>query len=174
MDAIRWWHICFAHSAKGISVKLNAELTKKQMMTKTCLVTNVFTFLTADRIASICHQIEHLSPHSTVVTTVEIHWKRVSYSKSRTFFLSLTTFFLRDNFLRTRCQRTAKSKGQTEEKATEATSSSSHQPTLLLCSIDYFFGSFTLVFDRTDLAQTFGSWPGSNDGSAISFPDFFQ
>ena len=54
-------------------MKLNAELTKKQMMTKTCLVTNVFTFLTADRIASICHQIEHLSPHSTVVTTVEIH-----------------------------------------------------------------------------------------------------
>ena len=155
-------------------MKLNAELTKKQMMTKTCLVTNVFTFLTADRIASICHQIEHLSPHSTVVTTVEIHWKRVSYTKSRTFFLSLTTFFLRDNFLWTRCQRTAKSKGQTEEKATEATSSSSHQPTLLLCSIDYFFGSFTLVFDRTDLPQTFGSWPASNDESAIScYPDFF-
>ena len=98
MDAIRWWHICFAHSAKGISVKLNAELTKKQMMTKTCLVTNVFTFLTADRIASICHQIEHLSPHSTVVTTVEIHWKRVSYTKSRTFFLSLTTFFSETTF----------------------------------------------------------------------------
>ena len=77
--------------------------------------------------------------------------------------------------MRTRCQRTAKSKGQTEEKATAATSSSSHQPSLrLLCSIDYFFGSFTLVFDRTDLAQTFGSWPGSNDGSAISFPDFFS
>lgn len=78
--------------------------------------------------------------------------------------------------MRTRCQRTAKSKGQTEEKATAATSSSSHQPSLrLLCFIDYFFfGSFTLVFDRTDLAQTFGSWPGSNDGSAISFPDFFQ
>ena len=79
--------------------------------------------------------------------------------------------------MRTRCQRTAKSKGQTEEKATAATSSSSHQPSLrLLCFIDYFFfGSFTLVFDRTDLPQTFGSWPASNDESAIScYPDFFQ
>ena len=145
---LRWWHICFAHSAKGISVKLNAELTKKQMMTKTCLVTNVFTFLTADRIASICHQIEHLSPHSTVVTTVEIYCKRVSYTKSRTFFLSLTTFFLRDNFLRTRCQRTAKSKGQTEEKATEATSSSSHQPTLLLYRLLFWLFYACLWQDR--------------------------
>ena len=124
------------------------------------------------RIATICHQIEHLSSHSTVES------QRLKFTRkaNQTFFSCPWLFFLgRDNFLRTRCQRTAKSKGQTEEKATEATSSSSHQPTLLLCSIDYFFGSFTLVFDRTDLPQTFGSWPASNDESAIScYPDFFQ
>ena len=122
------------------------------------------------RIASICHQIEHLSSHSTVES------QRLKFTRkaNQTFFSCPWLFFSAETtFWGLAANVLQKVKDRQRKKPPKQLH---HQVTnQLFCSIDYFFGSFTLVFDRTDLPQTFGSWPASNDESAIScYPDFFQ